>query len=74
MRRTLLIALTFIVGAAAGVGAAYVTWLPYGEGSLTRALLRKCGTRSAPRGEERCTVVVTDALDSWYERYYDGDR
>ncbi|MGH2367197.1 MAG: hypothetical protein ACRDI2_03275 [Chloroflexota bacterium] len=73
MRRTLLIALMFLMGAAAGVGAAYVVWHPYGEGSLTRAILRKCGTRAAPRGEDRCSRLVEDALDTWFTRYYDGD-
>lgn len=75
MRRALLIALTSsLVGAAAGVGAAYAVWRPYGEGSLTRAVLRKCGVREAPRlDSERCSVVVDDALTMWFVDYYGGE-
>jgi len=61
------------VGAAAGVGAAYAAWRPYGDGSLTRAILRKCGTREAPRGDDRCSVIVDDALDAWFQHHYAGE-
>lgn len=73
MRRSLLIALILIVGAGIGVGVAYAAWRPYGEGSLTQAVLRKCGTREAPRGEERCSVLVDDALSAWFQHYYAGE-
>ncbi len=73
MRRSLFIALTLIVGAGIGVGGAYAAWRPYGEGSLTHAVLRKCGTREAPRGEERCSVIVDDALDAWFQHHYAGE-
>lgn len=74
MKRALLFALLgFIFGAGAGVGAAMFVWRPYGEGSLTIAVLRKCGTRAAPRGDDRCQVLVEDALDTWFLKYYDGD-
>lgn len=73
MKRALLLALTFLVGAAAGVTAAYITWRPYGEGSLTIAIVRKCGVRQAPRGDDRCSEIVTNALDTWFLRYYEGD-
>lgn len=72
-RRLFLIALTFVVGAAAGVGAAFIAWKPYGTGSLTRAVLRKCGTRSLPKGDARCTQLVSDALDTWFLDFYAGD-
>lgn len=65
--------LGFLIGAAAGVGAGLLVWHPYGEGSLTIAVLRKCGTRAAPRGDDRCQVLVEDALDTWFLKYYDGD-
>lgn len=71
--RTLLISLAFLAGAAAGVGAAYVTWRPYGESSLTIAIVRKCGVRQAPRGDDRCSELVTHALDTWFLEWYDGD-
>ena len=73
MKRSLVLALMLAIAAAAGVGVAYATWRPYGEGSLTRAILRKCGTREAPRGDDRCSVIVDDALDAWFQRHYAGD-
>ena len=73
MRRSLFIVLTLVVGAGIGVGGAYAAWRPYGEGSLTRAVLRKCGTREAPRVEERCSVLVDDALSAWFQHYYAGE-
>lgn len=76
MKRPLLlflIALTFIVGAAAGVTAAVIVWRPYGTNSLTIAIARKCGVRQAPRGDERCQEVVAHALDTWFLEWYDGD-
>lgn len=73
MKRSLFLALMLTLGAAAGVGAAYAAWRPYGDGSLTRAIVRKCGTREAPRGDHRCSVLVDDALDAWFQRHYAGD-
>lgn len=66
--------LAFLIGAAAGIGASYALWKPYGEGSLTRAIVRKCGVREAPRLEQQtCSEVVDDALTVWFVRYYGGE-
>lgn len=73
MKRALFLALPLLVGIGVGVGGSYVAWRPYGDGSLTRAVLRKCGTREAPRGEERCSVVVDDALSAWFQQHYAGE-
>lgn len=73
MRRLLLIALTFLVGAAAGVAASLITWKPYGEGSLTHAIVRKCGVRERPQGNARCEILVANALDAWFIDFYPGD-
>jgi hypothetical protein len=72
MKRSLILVLMFVVGACVGVGGAFAAWRPYGEGSLTRAILRKCGIREAPRGEDRCSVLVDDALDAWFQQHYAG--
>lgn len=71
-RTTMLLALTFLVGAAAGIGSSYITWRPYGEGSLTHAIVRKCGVREAPRSVEMCSQLVSDAVDAYFVRYYPG--
>jgi hypothetical protein len=73
VKRPLVLALVSAIGVAAGIGAAYAAWRPYGDGSLTRAILRNCGTREAPRGDHRCSVLVDDALDAWFLRHYAGD-
>jgi hypothetical protein len=70
-RRTLLgsAVLCFLVGVALSL----VVWRPFGPESLTRAIVRECGVRAAPRGVERCSTIVDDALEIWYSRYYDGN-
>jgi len=70
MQRAFSLTLVFVVGTGVGVGAAYAGWRP---NSLERAILRTCGTREAPRGEDRCSVVVADALDAWFEKDYAGE-
>lgn len=70
-RRTLLlIALTFFVGALAGTVGAFITWQPY---TLTRAIIRECGTHSRLNGDERCWRRVTDAFEKWEDHHYAGD-
>lgn len=76
-RRTLWVigfCVTFFVGAAAGVTAAYLVWRPHGEGALTRAIVRKCGVREAPRlREQTCMEAVDDALTAFFVSYYGGE-
>ena len=65
---------TFLVGAAAGVTTAYFVWRPHGEGALTRAIVRKCGVREAPRlREQTCMEAVDDALTAFFVSYYGGE-
>lgn len=65
---------TFLIGAAAGVTTAYFVWRPHGEGALTRAIVRKCGVREAPRlTEQTCMEAVDDALTAFFVSYYGGE-
>jgi hypothetical protein len=73
VKRLLVIALTFVVGAAAGVTASLIVFRPYGRDSLVIAIARTCGVRQAPKGDARCQEIVTTALDTWFLEWYDGD-
>lgn len=71
---TLCFVFSFLVGTATGVAVAYWTWVPYGDGSLTRAVTRHCGKRVDQRREDRCWDVVEDAVATWIAWYEERTR